>query len=57
MTVIELIDSEIKRITDMYVRMDGTYKLSDMYVDRDDLLRVDGAIDELRELKRKIKEG
>jgi hypothetical protein len=57
MTVIELIDSEIKRIKDMYVRMDGKYKLSDMYIDRDDLLRADGALMELQELKRKINEN
>lgn len=55
MTVIELIDSEIERIKDMYVRLDGKYRLSDMYIDRDDLLRVDGALMELEELKRKIK--
>ena len=53
MTVIELIDSEIERIKDMYVRMDGKYRLSDMYIDRDDLLRADGALRELEELKRK----
>ena len=55
MTVIELIDSEIERIKDIYVRMDGKYRLSDMYIDRDDLLRADGALRELEELKRKIK--
>lgn len=54
MTVIELIDSEIERIKDIYVRMDGTYRLSNMYVNRDDLLRADGALMELQELKRKI---
>lgn len=39
----------------MYVRMDGKYRLSDMYIDRDDLLRADGALMELQELKRKIR--
>ena len=55
-TLEDIIDNEIKRIKDMYVRMDGKYRLSDMYVDRDDLLRIDGALMELQELKRKIKD-
>ena len=53
----DIIDSEIERIKDMYVRMDGKYRLSDMYIDRDDLLRADGALKELEELKRKINEN
>ena len=55
-TLEDIIDNEIKRIKDVYVRMDGKYRLSDMYVDRDDLLRIDGALMELQELKRKIKD-
>lgn len=55
--VIELIDSEIERITDIYVRLDGKYRLRDVYIDRDELLRADGALMELKELKRKIEEG
>ena len=50
----DIIDNEIERIADIYVRLDGTYRLSDMYIDRDDLLRADGALMELKELKRKI---
>ena len=55
-TLEDIIDSEIKRIKDMYVRMDGKYRASYMYLDRDDLLRADGALKELEELKRKIKD-
>lgn len=52
----DIIDSEIERIKNTYVRMDGKYRLSDsyMYVSYNDLLRVDGALMELKELKRKI---
>jgi hypothetical protein len=57
MTIVDIIVSEIKRIKDMYVNMDGVYRLSYRYIDRDDLLRADGALMELQELKRKIKEG
>ena len=54
--VIEAIDSEIERIKDTYVRMDGKYRLSDKDISYSDLLRADGALKELEELKRKIKE-
>jgi hypothetical protein len=52
----DIIDSEIKRIKNTYVKMDGKYRLSDtyMYVEYNDLLRADGALRELEELKRKI---
>jgi hypothetical protein len=55
MTVIELIDSEIKRIMDEYIEMGTKYKSPYAYDGYADLLRADGALRELEELKRKIK--
>lgn len=56
MTLEDIIDSEIKRIMDEYIEMGTKYKSSYAYDGYVDLLRADGALRELEELKRKIKD-
>ena len=51
----DIIDSEIKRIGNEYIKMGTTYNISKSY-SYGDLLKADGALRELEELKKKIKE-